>query len=155
MRKIKDILLSILNIYSVVSLFIHEASHIFMIYLLGGKVSKISIKKREHCSFSVLIDSEKDASIFKTFLISFSPIFALILVGVLSIFSNFFLILFIYLLTTLRKGYTLPSSVDIDSFKNSIIKYRSRTIHGYDYVEEDDDDEILSFVVGDEDLYVV
>ena len=120
----KHILSSILNIYSYGSLFLHELSHFIMIYLVGAKLRKIEIKKEEECGLSVLIYTDRFLSKTKTFLVSYSPVFMIVLIGVLAIFNVVFLVLFFYTLTNLRIGIALPSHIDMDSFKNYDENYK-------------------------------
>jgi hypothetical protein len=118
MKTLKNIFVSILNIYSYGSLFLHELSHIIMIYLVGAKLYKIDITKEKNYDLEVLVYSDRFLSKIKTMLVAYSPILMIILIGVLAIFSNVFLILFLYTLTNLRSGLALPSKIDIDSVKN-------------------------------------
>jgi hypothetical protein len=95
-----------------------------MTYLVGAKIYKIYIDKDENCEFSFLIYTDRFLSKPKTFLLSYSPVFMIILIGVLAIFNVVFLVLFLYTLTNLRRGYALPSRIDIDSFKNYDENYK-------------------------------
>jgi len=139
MTTIKNILRSLHNIYSYVALFLHELSHIILIYVIGSKVKKIDIEKKENCGVKILITPDREVSRYKGFLVSFSPILMIILIGVLAIFSNVFLILFLYTLTNLFEGVALPSKEDKEYFKGAWCGFASKeteTLVEYDENED-------------------
>jgi hypothetical protein len=113
----KKTLTKIWNLYGILSLVIHELSHIVVMLIVGCGVKKITIKKNKNLNFSCLIESKKRISKLKVFFVSFSPILFLLIISILSIFLNFFLILLMYELTNLTKGRTLPSDQDIFEYQ--------------------------------------
>ena len=128
----------IYNIYTYLSIFLHELSHILMVYVLGSKIESVSFECESDDSVSVLLElDEKNLSKFKSFLFAYSPYMMIILIGFLSIFSTFFLILFVYTLTNFIEGIALPSKVDKEFFRTC----------GEEFVEiEYDEDTELSIV---------
>jgi hypothetical protein len=88
-----------------------------MIYLVGAKVTECRIMKSKNCDFIISMNSDRMLSKTKTMLVAYSPIIMIVLIGLLAIFSNIFLILFLYILTNLRKGRALPSDTDIMTIK--------------------------------------
>ena len=108
----------IYNVYTYLSILFHELSHILVVYLLGSKIEKVTVKKDSLLSVSVLLELEKkEFSRTQAFLFAYSPYLVIILFGVLSFFSNFFLVLFVYTLTNAIEGLALPSKVDKHFFK--------------------------------------
>jgi len=108
----------IYNIYSYISIFLHELSHLIMIYLVGAKVERVTFEKRENLGFGVLIETDRKVSKFKSFLLAYSPYLIIVLFGVLALFSNIFLVLFVYTLTNLFEGVALPSKEDKEFFRS-------------------------------------
>ncbi len=108
----------IYNIYSYFSIFLHELSHLVMIYLVGAKVERVTFEKRENLGFGVLIETDRKVSKFKSFLLAYSPYLVIVLFGVLALFSNIFLVLFVYTLTNLFEGVALPSKEDKEFFRS-------------------------------------
>lgn len=108
----------IYNIYSYLSILLHELSHLVMIYLVGAKVERVTFEKRENLGFGVLIETDRKVSKFKSFLLAYSPYLVIVLFGVLALFSNIFLVLFVYTLTNLFEGVALPSKEDKEFFRS-------------------------------------
>ena len=108
----------IYNIYSYISIFLHELSHLIMIYLVGAKVERVTFEKRENLGFGVLIETDRKVSKFKSFLLAYSPYLVIVLFGVLALFNNIFLVLFVYTLTNLFEGVALPSKEDKEFFRS-------------------------------------
>jgi hypothetical protein len=125
MRKLSKILRFAFELYSLPSLIIHELSHVIFIYLTGSKITnfKIDISRFPH-EYYIYIECTKSSSKFKTFLRTYSPLVFLALIGLSAFFSTFGLILFVYMLTTLRKGFSLPSDTDIRTFKDFGKEYK-------------------------------
>jgi hypothetical protein len=116
--RLNKIFYAALNLYRYPSLFLHELSHIIVIYLLGNKISCINVEKSENLGISLNLTLDRFESKRKVFFYTMSPFFLFGLVGILAFFNTFFLILFIYMLTNLKGGLTLPSEDDYTFYKN-------------------------------------
>jgi hypothetical protein len=117
MTKIKNILLSILNIYSYLSIVLHELAHIIALLVTGSGLEKVEIKKSKNCDFSVTLTNKNFMSKRKVFLVAFAPFLVPVIFAVLSFFSWISLIIFVYLLTNFRLGRTLPSKTDFEAYR--------------------------------------
>jgi hypothetical protein len=121
-NKIKNIGISILNIYSYVSVFFHELSHIFALVILGLGVTNIRIKRYANCDLGMTLENKRYMSTNKLRLVSYSPYLVIVLFAILACFSTTFLVLFVYTLTNLRKGRALPSERDIKTFEDRLLE---------------------------------
>ena len=117
MKRIKNVLIMVWNIYGILSLVMHEISHIIVMCLLFVGIRKIEFSREKNLSFGCLIMSRSRVSRWKVFLISFSPVMLFLVILVLSFFSVTFLVIMIYCLTNMQSGRTLPSETDIDAFQ--------------------------------------
>jgi len=111
---------TILNIFSLVSVFFHELAHIIALVVVGVGVRRINIERLKNFDFSVVVLGKEEGSLTKTkvFIVAFAPVAVIIVFGVLAIFSKIALGLFVYTLLNLRFGRALPSKIDIATFKN-------------------------------------
>lgn len=116
MKKIKDILKSVWNLYGYLSILIHEFSHIIAMILVNSGIDKINIKMHENMNIECLISTKREISKRKVFIVAFAPFAAVALIGVLAIFSKVCLVFFVYELTNFVPGRTLPSEVDVVAY---------------------------------------
>lgn len=121
MKKIKNILknivASIWNLYAYPSVFIHELSHVIALYLVGCYIKKFELEVYKNLNFKLSIYNKREFTKRKLFVVNYAPVFAFVLIGILAIFSNVFLVIFAYEVTNLTKGRTLPSKIDINTYK--------------------------------------
>ncbi len=107
-------------IYILPALVIHELSHLITMFLLGKRfwITHCEIDKRTnhyHVSFS-----HSMLSTFQEFLVSYAPLFAMLIFGFLGINNEWCLLIFLYQLTA--NEVALPSYDDVDTFKDTYIE---------------------------------
>jgi len=121
MKKIKSILkniiISLWNLYAYPAVFIHELSHVIALFIVGCYVKKFELEIYKNFNFKLSIYNKREFTRKKLFIVNYAPIFAFVLIGIFAIFSNIFLIIFLYQITNLTKGRTLPSKIDINTYK--------------------------------------
>ena len=133
------------------ALIIHEISHILFGILCGSffVVKESFLYSNYDGSFSGgVVKRNKTSKIFQTVLVSLSPLYIVILTGIIGIFNPVFFWIFIYFLITFK--YSLPSKPDFISVKYAKLfakyEYDSETFIRFisikGIIEKNDDEDL-------------
>lgn len=112
------------TIYSVPSLLMHELSHIFATYIVGGKLKNVDIDndRDKGCTVKLNVSNLKSMSYVR--FVAMAPVLVpLIFIG-LSFVNTNFIYAVAYLATTYRT--TLPSPTDFRTSKFVVPKFLSK-----------------------------
>ena len=116
-----DILLISYRIFSIPMIVLHEISHIIAMLLTGIGFEKFVVEGKwfeidENENPTVIVYSKTVKTRRVQFFVSYSQIIMFAIFVGLAFVSNFFLILSIYSIISIKA--TLPSKTDIDNYKN-------------------------------------
>jgi hypothetical protein len=112
------------TIYSVPSLLMHELSHVFATYIVGGKLKDVDIEndRDKGCTVKLGVTNLKNMTFVR--FVAMAPILVPLVFIALSFVNTNFIYGVVYLATTFKT--TLPSPTDFKTSKFNVPKFLTK-----------------------------